>query len=245
MAFLLYWTFEPLNRIGMPTYKRNIYIYIYICESHHGSWTCLTFKENYVRRPCMLHVAMWCNPEIHLNFFMLRLCMLVKSRISFCTFPWRKELQVPLFYLTSITLTKVVKSLPPFLPSISLSQNDFQNSLNSLGFRLNSDEVLKLDLCCRRSFVFWILTTMGRSHARRKTPWIRKKKSGTFKKVPNCHEFRSVFSIFFTWCFFLEGCEQKHMGCFFWNKKVKEDRLGSEERVGSLWENPWVWCESC
>lgn len=176
---------------------------------------------------------------------MLRLCMLVKSRISFCTFPWRKELQVPLFYLTSITLTKVVKSLPPFLPSISLSQNDFQNSLNSLGFRLNSDEVLKLDLCCRRSFVFWILTTMGRSHARRKTPWIRKKKSGTFKKVPNCHEFRSVFSIFFTWCFFLEGCEQKHMGCFFWNKKVKEDRLGSEERVGSLWENPWVWCESC
>ena len=103
MAFLLYWTFQPLNRIGMPTYKRNIYI----CESHHGSWTCLTFKENYVRRPCMLHVAMWCNPEIHLNFFMLRLCMLVKSRISFCTFPWRKELQVPLFYLTSITLTKV------------------------------------------------------------------------------------------------------------------------------------------
>ena len=98
---------EPLNLWTVLVCQHIKEIYIYICESHHGSWTCLTFKENYVRRPCMLHVAMWCNPEIHLNFFMLRLCMLVKSRISFCTFPWRKELQVPLFYLTSITLTKV------------------------------------------------------------------------------------------------------------------------------------------
>jgi len=124
-------------------------------------------------------------------------------------------------------------------------KNDFPPSLNSLGFRLKSDEVLKLDLCCRRSFVFWILTTMGRSHARRKTRGSETKKSGTNFRCQIAMNFEVFFPFFSPGVFFLEGCEQKHMGCFFWNKKVKEDRLGSEERVESLWENPWVWCESC
>lgn len=194
MAFLLYWTFEPLNRIGMPTYKRNIYIYI--CESHHGSWTCLTFKENYVRRPCMLHVAMWCNPEIHLNFFMLRLCMLVKSRISFCTFPWRKELQVPLFYLTSITLRKVVKSPSTFS---SLRRGPQAGPLLQKVFRFLDPD------------------NNGTISRKAENSWIRKKKKKE-RKVFRCQiamNFEVFFPFFFTCRFFFGRVWTETHGMFF------------------------------
>lgn len=198
-----------------------------------------------VRRPCMLHVAMWCNPEIHLNFFILRVCMLVKSRITFCTFPWSKERQVP-FVLSNVNQSssqKLWNLFPPFLPSISQNRKEtsglrptstgptdhIQNvpKKNFLAFATSSveatDEVLKLDPYCRRSFVFWIPTTMGRSHARRKTRGS-KKKNGTFKKVSTCHEFGSFCFHFFPQIhmdvFFWKGLNNKNTwDAFFWNRK--------------------------
>ena len=131
--------------------------------------------------------------------------------------------------------TDLNPSVLAFEISFVIIQKDF--------YSLGRDEVLKLDPYCRRSFVFWILTTMGRSHARRKN--VDPKKGTRKKKCQVAMNFEVAFPLFYNLPgFVLRGWTQTHGMFFLDTEKVKEDRLGSEERVESCWENPSIWCVS-